>query len=72
MPQLGPIKRTNLIYYLRQLGFVGLYSGGKHQFMVKENRRVRIPNPHKSDIGINLLKRILKEAGINKSEWKAL
>ena len=72
MPRLGPIKRAKLISYLRQLGFVGPYSGGKHQFMVKENRRVRIPNPHKSDIGINLLRRILKEAGINKSEWEAL
>ena len=47
MPSFGPIKRDELIYHLRQLGFAGPYSGGKHQFMVRENLRVRIPNPHK-------------------------
>jgi len=48
---------------LRQLGFRGPYSGGKHQFMVKEHLRVRIPNPHRGDIGQNLLRAILREAG---------
>ncbi len=46
MPKFGPIKRKDLIRYLRQLGFIGPYSGGKHQFMVKEKLKVRIPNPH--------------------------
>lgn len=31
MPRLGPIKRNDLIRYLKQLGFQGPYSGGKHQ-----------------------------------------
>ena len=70
MPKFGPIKRKKLIYYLRQLGFQGPYSGGKHQFMVHDNLRVRIPNPHKSDIGKNLLMKILYEAGINKKQWE--
>lgn len=72
MPNLGPIKRKELIRYMRQLGFIGPYSGSKHQFMVKNNLRVRIPNPHKIDIGKNLLNRILKEAEIDKSEWEVL
>lgn len=72
MPKFGPIKRKDLIRYLRQLGFIGLYSGGKHQFMVKEKLKVRIPNPHKSDIGENLLKQILKETGINRAKWEEL
>jgi len=72
MPTLGPIKRKKLIYYLQQLGFDGPYSGGKHQFMVKEHLRVRIPNPHQSDIGKNLLTRILREAGIDREEWEKL
>ena len=33
MPAFGPIKRRDLIGYLRQLGFDGPYSGKKHQFM---------------------------------------
>ncbi len=35
MPHLGPIKRKDLIYYLRQLGFEGPYPGGNHQYMVR-------------------------------------
>ena len=72
MPKFGSVKRKELIYYLRQLGFIGPYSGRKHQFMVKDGLRVRIPNPHRGDIGKNLLKRILREAGIDKVEWEAL
>ncbi len=72
MPKFGPIKRKDLIHYLQQLGFTGPYSGGKHQFMIKEKLKVRIPNPHKSDIGENLLNRILKEIGIDRAEWEKL
>jgi len=35
MPQFGPIKRKDLIKYLKQLGFLGPYSGTKYQFMLK-------------------------------------
>lgn len=72
MPKFGPIKSKDLIRFLRELGFVGPYSGGKHQFMVKEKLRVRIPNPHKTDIGENLLKQILREIGINREKWEEL
>jgi len=69
MPVIGPIKRSELIRYLRKLGFSGPYSGGKHQFMEKGDLTLRLPNPHKSDIGTGLLIRILKQAGIEKSDW---
>jgi len=72
MPTIGPIKRKELIRHFRQLDFLGPYSGGKHQFMVKEQLRVRIPNPHQSDIGINLLKQILREADIDRITWENL
>lgn len=72
MPKFGPIKRRELIHFLRQLGFRGPYAGGKHQFMVKESVRVRIPNPHQSDIGKNLLKKILVEAGVSREQWEQL
>jgi hypothetical protein len=38
--------------------------------MVRGNFGVRIPNPHRGDIGRNLLSRILKEAGIDRAEWE--
>lgn len=72
MPKLAPIKRKDLIYYLRQLGFDGPYSGGNHEFMKKDFLKIRIPNPHKSDIGKDFLVRILKQAGINKETWEEL
>ena len=72
MPALRPIKRNDLINYLKQLGFTGAYSGGKHQFMIKGQLRLTLPNLHQSDIGINLLSKILKQAGISKQEWENL
>lgn len=72
MPPIGPIKRKDLIYFLRQLGFDGPYSGGKHQFMQIGSILVRIPNPHQADIGASLLVRILKQAGISKETWEKL
>lgn len=72
MPPFGSISRRDLIVALRAAGFDGLYSGGKHQFMVREGLRVRIPNPHQGDISQNLLGRILQQAGISRDEWEQL
>ena len=72
MPEIKPIKQKELIHFLRKLDFIGPYSGGKHMFMVKGDLRIRIPNPHKKDIGKNLLKLVLKEAGISQETWEKL
>jgi predicted RNA binding protein YcfA (HicA-like mRNA interferase family) len=72
MPPFGPIKRKDLIRHLRQAGFEGPYVGGKHQFMRKGTVTVRIPNPHSADIGVELLSRILRQAGIHRDEWGSL
>jgi len=72
MPQFGPISRKELIAYLKQFGFEGPYSGGRHQFMIKGNRTIHVPNPHQADIGRELLARILRQAGISKEEWEKL
>jgi len=66
-----PISRSELLKRLKRLGFEGPYSGGHHQFMVKETIKLRIPNPHKSqDISDSLLNEILRQAGISKSEFE--
>ena len=72
MPRIGPIKRRDLISFLRQLGFTGPYPGSKHELMRRGDVDIRIPNPHHSDISLNLLQRILKEAGVTRAEWEAL
>lgn len=72
MPKLAPIKRKDLIYYLRQLGFDGPYSGGKHQIMRQSSLTITIPNPHKGEIGKEFLIRILKQAEIDRKIWEDL
>lgn len=37
--------------------------------MVKGDRVLTIPNPHRGEIGVALLTRILRQAGINRKEW---
>ncbi|MFH1113450.1 MAG: type II toxin-antitoxin system HicA family toxin [Pseudomonadota bacterium] len=70
MPAFGPIKRDELIRYLRRSGFDGPYSGGRHQIMVRGDTTIRIPNPHRGDIGKDLLTRMLRQAGISRDAWE--
>ncbi len=72
MPSFGPIDRDDLIRNLRKMGFDGPYSGGKHQYMVKGQLKLAIPNPHKGEISQVLLHKILRQAGIDKDEWEKL
>ena len=72
MPAFGSISRKDLVRYLRKMGFDGPYSGGKHQFMIKGDVTLTIANPHKGDIGRELLVRILRQAGISRKEWEKL
>lgn len=68
--RLSPTSRNDLIRRLKRLGWEGPYSGGRHQFMVKGQTQIPIPNPHGGhEIGVNLLKIVLDEAGISRDEW---
>jgi predicted RNA binding protein YcfA (HicA-like mRNA interferase family) len=72
MPPFAPVKRAVLIRALRKSGYEGLYSGGSHEYMIRGQQKVFIPNPHEGDIGKGLLLRILRQAGISKDEWEAM
>ena len=72
MPSFGPLKRKDLIKHLGEIGFDGPYAGGKHQFMIKGDITIAIPNPHQGDIGRELLSRILRQAGISRANWEML
>lgn len=72
MPPFGPISRANLVRGLRTLGFDGPYPGGSHAYMVRDARRIAIPNPHQGTIGVNLLARILRQANITREKWEAV
>jgi len=67
------LKFEELVRRLRKLGYEGPYSGGKHLFMKKGNKKVHIPNPHRNkDIHISLIKEILRCADINEEVWEKL
>ncbi|MBP1466752.1 type II toxin-antitoxin system HicA family toxin [Candidatus Chloroploca sp. M-50] len=70
MPPFGPISRVRLIRGLRALGFQGPYPAGRHAFMVREEKRITIPNPHRGDIGVGLLATILRQADVSREEWE--
>lgn len=72
MPAFGPIKRREFIVCLRQLGFSGPWSGGRHQFMEKGTLTVILPNPHRGEIDKKLLSNLLRQAEIDKSTWEAV
>ena len=68
--RLRPVSRRELVARLKALGFSGPYTGGRHQFMVRGSIRLVLPNPHRGEIGVDLLKRILRQAGIEEEEWR--
>jgi predicted RNA binding protein YcfA (HicA-like mRNA interferase family) len=72
MPAFAPVKRKDLIKALRQAGFDGPYAGGKHEFLVKGEIRLILPNPHQSEISKDLLARILRQANVDRAEWEKL
>ncbi len=72
MPAFGPVSRRELVAGLRRLGFQGPFSGGRHQFMQKDNVSVTLPNPHQADIERELLTRILRQAGVAREDWERI
>jgi hypothetical protein len=70
MPRFGPTRRGDLITAFRALGFTGPHSGTRHDFMQRGTVRVRIPN---RDIdNRDLLREILRQAGVTRAEWESV
>ncbi|MEK7560506.1 MAG: type II toxin-antitoxin system HicA family toxin [Patescibacteria group bacterium] len=67
-----PISHRELIRKLRNLGFVGPFAGGRHQYMKRGNFRLAIPNPHRQDIASGLLSKIIREIRISSEEFELL
>jgi predicted RNA binding protein YcfA (HicA-like mRNA interferase family) len=69
--RLTPCSRREFIRKLRMRGYDGPYPGGKHEFMAAQGKPpIRVPNPHSGqDISVDLLSRILREAGIERDAW---
>lgn len=71
MPKLTPVTWRELVLRLRTKGFEGPFRGGKHPFMTRGDLVLTIPNPHRDLIGVDLLVRILKQAGVSRERWLA-
>ena len=69
MSRLVPVSRTKLIKLLKKIGFEGPFAGSDHDFMVRGDNFVRIPNDHRREIGPNLVAEILREGAISRDEW---
>lgn len=68
--KLGPVSQREFLRRMNVLGFQGPFAGGKHPFVIRGEFRLAVPNPHGKDIGTGLLARILREAGVSRSEWE--
>ncbi len=68
--RLTPVSRRVFIQRLRRMGFEGPYSGGRHEFMLRDDRRLILPNPHRSVVDASLLARLLRQAGISREDWQ--
>ena len=69
--KIAPVSWQELIRRLRKFGFEGPYRGGKHPYMIRGTLVLTVPNPHRREIGTDLLLRILAQAGISREEWLA-
>lgn len=69
MARLFPVTYNEPVQRLRELGFEGPLAGGKHPQMRRGNRTLIIPNPHKGEISVGLLTRILRQAGVSRDKW---
>ena len=77
MAALRPISRVDFIKRLKKdFDWAGPFqpagrTGGKHpEFMTKDGRSpLNLPNVHRGEIGLDLLKPLLAQAGISRKEW---
>ena len=68
--KLVPVSWHELTRRLNKLGWGGPYPGKKHPYMLKYGIFLLIPNPHHGeDVSVDLIKKVLARAGINRVDW---
>jgi predicted RNA binding protein YcfA (HicA-like mRNA interferase family) len=70
MPE--PLSRRELIRKLKRAGFSGPFSGGRHNYLLRDRLKIFIPNPHGADIGSNIIRRIIIDADTSEDELDGL
>ena len=74
MSRLVPLRFEEVVRKLRHLGFEGPIPGGRHARMIHSDRRQIIPLPSHGgrDIGVGLIRSIVRAVGITPDEWSRL
>ena len=73
MPKLSPISARKLITILESLGFQGLRQKGSHVRMEhSDGRKTSIPVHAGEKVGVGLLRKILRDTRISRSEFEKM
>lgn len=73
MPKLSPIRGRELIAILEKLGFWKVHQKGSHARMKHaDGRRTTVPLHAGEKIGVGLLKKILRDVSLSRSDFDKL
>ena len=72
MVRLNSLKRKILIRKLKKLNFEGPYTATRHEYMIKDAQKIFLPNPHGKDIGVPLIRRIVKQIDVSRKDFLEL
>lgn len=73
MPKLSPINGKNLIKILEKQGFERVHQEGSHVRMKHmDSRRTSVPVHSGEKVGVGLLRKILRDVNISRSEFEKI
>lgn len=73
MPKLSPISAKRLIRMLERLGFVEVRQKGSHlRLEHPDGRKTTIPVHSGENVGVGLLRKILRDANIPRTEFEKI
>ncbi|MDD5024598.1 MAG: type II toxin-antitoxin system HicA family toxin [Methanoregula sp.] len=67
--KITPVSWAELVRRLKTFSFDGPFHGGKHPYMIRGDLVLTLPNPHRTEISVDLIVRILRQADISREDW---
>lgn len=73
MPKLSPVKAKELIRILEKQGFQVVHQKGSHvRLKHTDGRKTTVPMHSGENVGVGLLRKILRDANISRDEFEEL
>lgn len=69
MIKITPLSRREFLKKLKKMGFEGPYSGGRHEYYRKNQQKIFVPNPHGKDLGVLIIREIIKQIGVHPEDF---